>query len=72
MFKLDNLLRKRIRNSPKMPPMMRTLPSQSTLKKLKPPSKNQLLLLQNQLLLLLNQQLKLTGLLPMPHKKLNK
>jgi len=52
MFKLDNLLKRRIRRTPKMLPMMKTLPSQSTLKKL-------LLLLQSQLSKLLQSQLSL-------------
>lgn len=49
MSKLDNLLKRRIRKTPKMLPMMKTLPSQSMLLLLQ----NQLLLLQSQLSLLL-------------------
>jgi len=54
MFKLDNLLKRRIRRTPKMLPMMKTLPSQSILKKLSKLLQSQLSkLLQSQLSLLL-------------------
>ena len=49
MFKLDNSLKKRIRKTPKMLPMMKTLLNQSMLKKLSYLLQSQLLPLQNQL-----------------------
>jgi len=56
MFKLDNLLKRRIRRTPKMLPMMKTLPSQSMSKLLQSQLSK---LLQSQLSLLLQSQLSL-------------